>query len=70
MSEFWLKAAYIVVGTIFAVGVGWGTFKRIVKDVNGIGKRTRKMDVNTKLALMAMCRPEERWALAEFLRED
>jgi hypothetical protein len=69
VNEVTVKIIYILVGTIFAAGVAFGTFKRVRKDVNGIGKRQRAFEHNAKLAIMAACPPAERAAIAELLKD-
>ena len=65
-----LETLGAIVTIVFAAGGAWALMQRMKKDLNGVGRRVRRMDVNTKLALMAMCPPAERWQLAEFLKED
>jgi hypothetical protein len=43
-------------------------FKRMRKDVNGIGKRQRDFEENATKAIMASCPPADRIAIGQLLK--
>ena len=62
---------YLVVAQLLlSVGAGIGAFKRLRKDVNGIGKRQRSFEKNSTLAHMAACPEEKRGKIADILKNE
>lgn len=53
----------------FAAGGYVAGFKRLRKDVNGIGKRQRNFQENATKAILASCPPADRIAIADLLKE-
>jgi hypothetical protein len=71
MNATILKIAWGLAVAIFTAGGAWVGQKLLRKDVNGIGRRLRKLEVNTKLGIVASCEDREtRWRLVDLFRED
>ena len=58
------------IALVFAAGGYLAAFKRLRKDVNGIGKRGRTFEKNATLAIMASCPEEKRTEVAELLKQE
>jgi len=62
--------AYLAAGLIFGAGGAWAIFKRVRKDVNGIGKIQRRDRWNRMLAdMVTLEKREDRELLARMMRE-
>jgi hypothetical protein len=65
MSELSIR---FLIGLAASAGAYFGAFKRMRKDVNGIGKRQREFEKNSTLAHMTQCPPELRPDIAVILK--
>lgn len=58
------------VGVIFGAGGAFALFRRMQKDLNGLGGRQRRLEKNLTLALMVVLEERrDRELLAQFLKE-
>lgn len=66
----WLEIGKYVLLLLFTAGIVWERFRRMRADVNGLGRKFRKMDKNLTIALLELADSEEqRKVIRDLFRE-
>jgi hypothetical protein len=70
VSSIPAEAISSIAGAIFALGVAWAVLRQTRRDLNGLGRRTKRVDTNLILWLLVVTeKREDRALLVELLRE-
>jgi hypothetical protein len=77
MGDTLIHVLLVLVSVIFSAGVAWGTFNRMRKDIDGIGRKVNTGEKvaarryhNISLAVMQVAPPAKESEISQLLKEE